>query len=296
MPPLWTALVVTHNSEADLPGLLQSLDRFADPAPEVVVVDSGSANGPPAVTREGMRVESLDTNAGFGAANNRGLALVETPVTVLVNPDVVVRDAGLETLARRAHGRDALLVPRLLESDGRVQRSAHPLPGTVGAAAAAPFPPALLPPGVRMRMEPFRSDRARTVGWAIAACVAAPTGLLRRLGPFDARDFLFFEDMDLCLRARDQGVPTELHPDVQVVHAGGRSVRSRYPAEPYELLATRRREVVGARRGRRALMLDDLAQILTFASRVAGRIALARDSSRQRAQLAALWRSRHWST
>ena len=120
-----------------------------------------------------------------------------------MNPDVVVRDSGLEILARRAHERGALLVPRLLESDGRIQRSAHPLPGTVGALAAAPFPPALLPPDLRMRMEPFRSDRTRTVGWAIAACVAAPTVLLRRLGPFDAGDFLFFEDMDLCLRARE---------------------------------------------------------------------------------------------
>ena len=161
-----------------------------------------------------------------------------------MNPDVVVRDAGLETLARRAHGREALLVPRLLESDGRIQRSAHPLPGTIGAAAAAPIPPALLPAAIRTRMEPFRSDRARTVGWAIAACVAARTELLRRLGPFDARDFLFYEDMDLCLRAAAAGVPTELHPDVRVVHTGGRSDGAAYGGEPHELLARRRREVV----------------------------------------------------
>jgi hypothetical protein len=90
-------------------------------------------------------------------------------------------------------------------------------------------------------------------------------------------------------------VPTELHPDVRVVHAGGRSVRTLYPSEPHELLAARRREVVEARRGRRALMLDDAAQIATFASRVAGRTLLARGSARERAQLAALWRSRRRS-
>ena len=71
--------------------------------------------------------------------------------------------------------------------------------------------------------------------------------------------------------------------------AGGRS-GAVYPAEPYDLLATRRREVVGARRGRWALMLDDAAQMATFASRAAGRMLLGRDSERERAQLAAVWR------
>ncbi len=112
-----------------------------------------------------------------------------------------------------------------------------------------------------------------------------------RLGPFDAGDFLFFEDMDLCLRARREGVPTELHPDVEVVHAGGQSIGPSYGTEPFDLLATRRREVVGARRGRWALMLDDAAQVATFASRVAGRMLLGRDRQRERAQLAAVWRA-----
>jgi hypothetical protein len=45
---------------------------------------------------------------------------------------------------------------------------------------------------------------------------------------------------------------------------------------------------VRARLGRRALALDDAAQALTFATRIAARAALRRDAARERGQLAAL--------
>jgi len=101
------------------------------------------------------------------------------------------------------------------------------------------------------------------VGWALAAALAAPTELLRRLGPFDPGAFLFYEDMDLCLRARAAGVPTVLHPEVELTHTGGHS----YDAAPIDVLARRRREVVGANLGERALCWDDAAQIAEYGVR-----------------------------
>ncbi|HEX5924192.1 MAG TPA: hypothetical protein VFY45_10200, partial [Baekduia sp.] len=56
----------------------------------------------------------------------------------------------------------------------------------------------------------------------------------------------------------------------------------------HELLAARRRAVVRANLGRRALALDDAAQALTFATHAAARTVLRRDAARERAQLRAL--------
>jgi len=145
-----------------------------------------------------------------------------------------------------------------------------------------------LPRPVRDRAEPYRSERSRTVGWAIAACLAARTGLLRELGPFDPAVHLFAEDMELGLRARARGIPTVLHPHLRVRHTGGHSVHR--DGEPHALLARRRREAVGSALGPRARALDDLAQLVTFATRIGARAALRRDASRERAQLAALRR------
>ena len=152
--------------------------------------------------------------------------------------------------------------------------------------------PRALPSRLRLDAEPWRAGAPRPVGWAIAAALAARTSTLRALGPFDPDAFLFYEDLDLCLRARAAGVPTELRPEVALRHAGAHATSAHYGGEPFDVLARRRRAVVGERLGRRALALDDAAQGLTFATRAGARAVLRRDSARERAQLRALREAR----
>ena len=281
-------VTVVHNSAGELEDLLASVERFLEPPPRVVVVDSGSRDRGPGVARShGAELVTLDGNLGFGAGCNAGLELVEEPVTVLINPDVELLDAELRQLVREAAGRDALLAPRLLNGDGSTQDSAHPLPGTLEAFIPAAVPRPLLPGPLRRRYEPWRSTSGCPVGWVIAACLVARTALLRRLGPFDPKAFLFYEDMDLCLRARDAGVPTLLRPEVAVRHRGGTTVTRALAGRDAELRAQRRREVM-AKRGRLRLALDDGAQAVTFASRAATRTLLGRGGAYERAQLRAL--------
>jgi N-acetylglucosaminyl-diphospho-decaprenol L-rhamnosyltransferase len=272
----FAAVVVLHESRDELAALLRSLERAGE-APRLVVVDTGRDDGGGALAAEhGAEVLVRRDNPGFGAANNAALHAVDADVTVLLNPDCEVAGDSLSRLAAvaRAHPR-ALHAPRLLNSDGSVQRSAHPLPGTLGAFLPAVLP--ALPPPLRERAEPFRARAPRTVGWAIGACLAASTPTLRELGPFDERIHLFGEDLDLCLRARRQGIPTVLHPQLELVHHGRHSVSG----EPFDQLARTRRTAIAANLGRRAAALDDAAQALTFATR-------AFKGPRERAQLRAV--------
>lgn len=283
-------VVVLHDSADDLRRLLGSLAAVV-PTPQVVVVDAGSQDDGPQLARDwGAEVVEAG-DVGFGAANNIGLERIGASVTLLLNPDVVVGDPmAIEKLSRHARREDALHVPRLLNPDGSVQRSAHPLPGRAVALLPALVHPRALPGPLRHAADPWRADAPddRPVGWAIAAAVAARTDTLRRLGPFDPEQFLFYEDLDLCLRARAAGVPTILHPGVTMEHRGGHSTGPAYGGEPHELLAARRRDVVRANLGARAVALDDAAQALTFATRGAARAALRRDARREWAQLRAL--------
>lgn len=285
----FTVVSVLHDSAGPFKVLLDSLDTQLKGRFQLVVVDTGSCDEGPALARDhGAEVIELGPGAGFGEANNVGLGQARHPATVLLNPDCELLDDGLATLARHAAAAPpALHVPRLENPDGSLQRSAHPLPGELGALLPALLPAPALPRVVRERVEPWRSERTRTVGWAIAACVAARTATLKRLGPFRTDEFLFFEDLDLCLRARAAGVRTVLHPDLRVRHLGGHATSVAFGGEPHELLARRRREVVERNRSRAARRLDDVAQMVTYATRSAARVALRRPSARQRAQLAA---------
>lgn len=287
----FSVVVVLHESAGVLPALLASLGRHA-PGAQVVAVDTASSDDGPKIARDaGAEMVQLGENPGFGAACNAGVGRARHAVTVLLNPDCELLDGGLNALVEAAASGDALWVPRLVSAHGVCERSAHALPGTLGALLASPFHPPALPPPLRARLEPWRANSPRPVGWAVAACLAARTTLWRRLGPFDARQFLFYEDMDLCLRARDAGVPTIFDPRVRVRHLGGHATRRAYDGEPFELLAARRHAVVACNRGAAAARLDDAAQLMTFATRTIAHRLMGGDWRRPGAQLRAAARA-----
>jgi GT2 family glycosyltransferase len=276
-----SVVTVLHDSAAELAGLLDSLDRHA-PGVQVIAVDTGSRDGGAELARgRGCEIVDLPRNPGFGAANNAGLERARHDVTVLLNPDIELLDGRLLSLAASVRERDALLFPRLLNADGTIQDHAHPLPGTVAEVLRAFLP-------ARVAPQPYRAEAPRAVGWAIAAAVVGQTATLRRLGPFDPGAFLFYEDLELCLRAHAAGIPCELHPEVALLHMGGHALDAKLGPERLVDEAQRRRSVVGSTLGRRALWLDDLAQALTF-----GRAAAVRP--RSRAQLRALREARRAS-
>jgi GT2 family glycosyltransferase len=241
---------------------------------------------------QGADVIELGENVGFGRASNAGVAEVHEPVTVLVNPDVELVDGSLAKLADELQAADRILAPLVLLPDGSRQDSAQAEPGSAAAAAIALIPPVLMPPALRARACPWTSRRARRVGWAVGCCVAARTETLRRLGPFDEGIFMYGEDLDLGLRATDQGVETWFWPGARVIHRGAHSTEPAFGGEAFQLLAEQRRKVLAERRGERSARRDDLLQALTFVNRIALKTLAGRSSERERGQLRALRQSR----
>ena len=281
----FAAVIVLHNSARELTALLESIDAHLAVRPQVICADSGSSDDGANVARNwGAEVVVMDGNPGYGAANNAAVELVREEVTVLLNPDSLLIDGGIVRLAEIARASRALVAPSLLNDDRTLQDSAHPLPGGRDGYLAALTVPRFLPTKLRNRLQPFRSTTRTEVGWAIGACLAAKTSLLRQLGPFDTADFLFAEDLDLCLRARALGIPTIFDPSVSLVHSGAHTSRGELKQERFDLQARRRREVILQQLGEGALRRDDRTQALTFTARA----ALGRDPSRNKMLLAAL--------
>ncbi|HLJ04444.1 MAG TPA: glycosyltransferase, partial [Solirubrobacteraceae bacterium] len=279
-----TIVTVTHNSAGVLPAFLSSVQRHLPSVP-VVVADCASGDGTAAVAGElGAEVLELE-NVGFGAACNRALGQVTTQVAALLNPDVELVDDSLLALATEALAHERLLAPRVLNPDGSLQETVHPVPGSAAGLAHALVPPAVLPGPV---LAPWRSKRPRRVGWAVGAALVARTDTLRALGPFDERIFLYGEDMELGLRAARQGIETWLWPAARVIHRGGHSIEAVHGGEPFELRARARHEALALALGPRRAAFDDRLQALTFASRRALKRALGRSAERERRQLEAV--------
>ena len=95
---------------------------------------------------------------------------------------------------------------------------------------------------------------------------------------------LFAEDMDLCLRARAQGIRTIYHPDLRICHTGRHSVDH----EPFEQLARNRRAVIERTPRQTRAAARRRRPALTFATRS----RVKRPNDRERAQLDALLKQR----
>ncbi|HEX3689714.1 MAG TPA: glycosyltransferase [Solirubrobacteraceae bacterium] len=287
-----TLVTVTHDSAVELAALLDSVDRHV-PGLRVIVVDCASQDASVEVARArpGVTAVALDDNVGFGRACNVGLAQVMSAAAALVNPDVELLDDSLLTLAGEAlvpERPPRLLAPRVLNGDGGLQDTAHPVPGGVADVIRSMVPPAAIPGRAGVALAPWRSTAPRRVGWAVGCAIVARTDTLRGLGPFDESIFLYGEDLELGLHGRERGVETWLWPSARIVHHRAHASALAFGGEPFERLAAARHDVVRRRLGRRRAALDDALQALTFASRIAVKTALRRPAGRERAQLRAV--------
>jgi GT2 family glycosyltransferase/glycosyltransferase involved in cell wall biosynthesis len=279
-------VTVLHDSEREIRALMASIDRHL-PGARLIAVDSDSSDGGPQAVRDwdgnGTLLEASE-NVGYGRGTNIGVRHATEPVTVVVNPDVELLDGSLHALAAEvARHPDRLLAPLVLRPDGGREDSVHPRPGAATEIVRTAIPAPI---------EPWRADEPGKVGWAVGCCIAARTETLRRLGPFDERAFLYAEDMDLGLRAADEGVETWFWPHARVLHHRAHSTDQAFGGEPLDLLAARRREVIEERRGPKARRRDDLLQAGTFANRIVLKTLLRRPARRERRQLRALIEAR----
>lgn len=291
--PQLALVTVTHESERELEALLESVARHL-PGVQVVVVDCASRDRSAEVARDRSLVTTieLDQNLGFGRASNVGLKAVLAPVTMLVNPDVELLDGSPLTLAAealRAGTPERLLAPLVLSPDGTRQDTVHPVPASTADLLGSIVSPAVVSSPA---LAPWTASEPRRVGWAVGCALAARTETLRRLGPFDESIFLYSEDLDLCLRAAEQGIETWFWPDARVLHHRAHSSSKAFGGEPFEIVARARHDVVQQRLGSGRARLDDMSQAVTFASRALVKRALGRPAGRERKQLQAVLRQR----
>ncbi len=259
---------------------------------ELIVVDNASSDGPSEVVelwKGRQRFVELGENVGFGAATNAGVGEATEAATVMLNPDTELLDAGLDRLAARALELGGLVGPRVLNADLTVQPSASGPEVGAWPWVRALVPAALQPAAALARTEPYRLERQLRVTWLNGACIAAPTPILRELGPFDPALHMYGEDIDLGLRAAQAGIGSWFSPQsCRIVHHGqGSSAALHGSGEGWRPLGTLNwraalRRAYGPRRERigwRALRLN-------LRLRLIAKTVLGRAGERDRAALA----------
>ena len=200
---------------------------------EVVVVDNDRPE-PPALD-DSVRLIRNPRNAGFARACNQGIEASEGDLIVLLNPDTIVEEDFFEALDHFfvEHPEAGIAGPRVLDADGKLQLSARRELGPIsGLVSRTSLLTKLLPDSAAVkRMFPLfaavSSGSPAPVDWVSGACLAARREALQKLGGLDEKFFMYFEDADLCRRARQKGWTVHYLPAVTVTHNAGGSTASR---------------------------------------------------------------------
>jgi GT2 family glycosyltransferase len=261
--------VVSHQSSPVLGDLLASIERARTRArdavrADVVVVDNASSDGSAELARKaGVTLLALDENVGFGAAANRALEGSVADWLVVLNPDLVVDDGFLEALADVARGLApdvGILGAALSNPDGSPQPSIGDEPTLLRTLAG------LCRPRSARKYRPIGAHARGPVDWVTGAAVAVRGTCWKAIGGFDPGFFLYYEDADLCRRARDAGHRTVFEPALCAVHLSPLAQR---PVPPRLVPVVRYAQLRYFRTHRPRAELAVLALAVTLWSRLA---------------------------
>ena len=226
-----SAVIVNYASWPLTVRCVESLRETGCEDLEVVVVDNDRVE-PPELP-PGTRLIRNPENLGFARASNRGIAATSGDLVVLINPDSLVDRGFIEKVATFFEENPTVGIagPRVLDEDGELQLSARReislVSGLLGRTSLLTrlFPKSSL---VKSQFPAVTSfDTPTNVDWVSGACMVLRRRAVERVGAFDERVFMYFEDADLCRRAREAGWSVFYLPHVEVVHEAGGSSRSR---------------------------------------------------------------------
>ncbi|WP_051973035.1 glycosyltransferase family 2 protein [Cryobacterium sp. MLB-32] len=222
------AVVVTYNSTRHVGDLLDSLPAaFAGLTYSVVVVDNDSTDGTPELlARRPDCTVIRASNDGYAAGINRAVLDSPEAATILIlNPDATLDPDSvprmLEVLRRRPGA--GIIAPRVREEDGSLSPTLRrgPTLGRVGGLSFTGLP--VFTERIEIRSE-YQNEHE--VDWAVGAVLLVDRHCFDALAGLDESFFLYSEETDFSLRARDAGWSTVYTPRAGAMHIGGGSGES----------------------------------------------------------------------
>ncbi len=235
MPPMidLSIVIVSYNTRDLLAACLDSIQRGLADTPlraEVIVVDSASSDGTPALLAERYAwVRSLPqtTNVGYTRGNNIGLAAATGRYLFLLNPDTEIVADALPALCAYldANPQIGIVGPHTLNTDGSTQSSKRRFPTPLTGLFESTWLQPLAPKALMRRFyaEDVPDRGVAEVDWVQGSALLARREVYEKIGGLDEGYVMFSEELDWCRRAKEAGFRVAYYGLAQIVHHGGRS-------------------------------------------------------------------------
>lgn len=219
--PVLSVILVYRDDRLNLTPCLDAVFSIPADIPfEAILADNASTDGgadEAALAFPELRILKNPDNPGFGAANNRAVRESSGEFLLFLNTDTILQPEAVSLLLRalRDDPGAGAAGPLLFPGQGRVQVSFGGRVDFFGQTIQKLF----RNPYEKRAL--LRNPKLRAAGWLSAACLLCRRSAFDRAGGFDERFFLYFEDIDLCVRMRAAGSRLLYVPQARVFHEGG---------------------------------------------------------------------------
>ena len=230
--PNLTVIIVNYNTAHLLHRLFETLDAGRGVLNlQVIVVDNASRDNSIEILRSCYpNVELIENavNVGFGRANNQALPFVRARYVLLLNTDAFMeRNALVDTVDFMAtHPQCGVLGVKLIGRDGSLQPSCRYFPTPWNVFLFSTGLDRFVPKARLVDDMSWDHAVTRECDWVPGCYYLIRREVIDRVGLFDPRYFLYYEEVDHCRAVRQAGWSVIYYPFTQVVHIGGESASS----------------------------------------------------------------------
>jgi GT2 family glycosyltransferase len=230
---LLSIVIVNWNTSAFLEECLHSISLELPILPpgrvETFVVDNGSTDGSDHMVRRAfpwVRLLQNQENVGFARANNQAIKQAVGRYVLLLNSDTKILAGALGQLVAFLDERPQVgaVGPRLLNADGSLQPSCHPMLSPMREFWRLSFLDRLVRRAT-YDVHSWETSKPRQVEVLKGACLLLRQDALKQVGLLDESYFMYTEEVDMCYRLAQQGWELWWEPRAAVVHYGEASSR-----------------------------------------------------------------------
>jgi len=227
----FTFAIVNWNTREPLQRCLRSiLAESGGYETQILVADNASEDGSADLVETefpGVELVRNARNLGFAAAHAALFPRSRGRYHVLVNSDVELTSGCLRALDERMQSdtRIGILGPQFVGPGGAIQPSCRRFPTLARQLAEATglgriFPKSRLN---AHRMGEFDHRTPASVDQVMGAFFLIRASIVPEVGTLDTRFFMYYEEVDYCLRARGAWYTVFFEPAARVRHLGGAS-------------------------------------------------------------------------
>lgn len=227
-----SAIIISYNTSALLLNNITALKNAAgDFLLQKIIIDNASRDDSVAILRRDFDDCELIvnvTNVGFGRANNQALPLIQGRYVLLLNTDAFVAPDTLhKTVAYMdAHPQCGALGVKLVGRDGVLQPSCRYFPTPLNIFLQRTGLGRFLPWVHMIDDMDWDHASARPCDWVPGCYFLIRHEVIKQVGLFDPKFFLYYEEVDFCFSAIKAGWQIHYFPDTTVVHIGGESAKT----------------------------------------------------------------------